>query len=607
MWVYRVDIRNLNSIADDELRELFFGSEIVALLGAGISSWSPTNLPLGSDFSDGIFDAIFRDKSGKITDQNEKLLIEIYKLLPFETINESCPYESKITEILRNIFHVTRPNPIHELFAQMLKDNKVNSVITPNYDCSLDSAIAAQYNSEINLDIGAIRRIIFDSDTDQVDLSSIQLFFKIHGSTDDFSGKSLVFRLHQEGVLPPWKRHVFRKAIEGKVLLVVGYSGSDFDICPEIPLASPKRIIWNVRNAKIKENRPNLKEVAKKTDTTFIVADMVDFLSKVFQPVNANPSHNPLDLENIFRHNFSSHERRLWKVRILNNLTYNHSALMETKQILKEGSRGVNFDIEVLSQYGGASASFGNYKQAALAHEKAAKIANKYVSSPEEMCRQLLFASDAWRCYGGFSRSILCHLKVKKVIQKIPNPSLSMQAGISRNEVLIMRHLYDLLKRLYIKPLAQKVRSHVEGLIKSIIEIYRDSGEWYPLQQMELWNERFDLPHTVTTFSGEYEIPPSLEGYRQLNFPMGEMMAFRQKNTRGNIPITTEIVTEARRLANLAIALGINPEIWKMHLLILLKYKNERNLINDTKIFFQTFMNCEYSLFFRVWRLILRD
>jgi hypothetical protein len=602
-----VDIRKLNSISDNELQDLLAGSEIVALLGAGISSWSPTNLPLGSNLSDGIFDAIFRDKSGKVTDQNEKLLLKIYKLLPFETINESCPDEAKLTEILRSIFHVTRPNPIHELFAQILKEKKVKSVITPNYDCSLDSAIAAQYNTNIDLDIGVIRRIIFDSDIDQIDLSTAQLFFKIHGSTDDFTGRSLVFRLNQEGVLPPWKRHVFRKAIEGKILLIIGYSGSDFDICPEIPLAGPKHVIWNVRKEKIEEIKPNPKEVAKRITTIFIAADMVDFLSKLFQPVIANQGHSSLDLENTFRQSFPLYKRRLWKVRILNNLTYNHSALIETKQLLKEGPRVGIFDIEILSQHGGASASFGNYKQAALAHEKAAMIANEYVSSSEEMCRQLLSASDAWRCYGGFSRSILRHLQVKKEIQKIQNPSLSIQAGISRNEVLIMRHLYDLLKRLYIKPLTKKVRSHVEELIKRLIEIYRDSGEWYPLQQMGLWNERFDLPHKVTTWSGEYETPPALEGYRQLNFPMGEMMAFRQNISRGNIPISIEIGTEARRLANFAIALGINPEIWKIHLLILLKFKNERNLINDTKIFFQTFMNCEHSFFFRIWRLILRD
>lgn len=542
-----------------------------------------------------------------MADPNEELLKEVYRLLPFEIVNERCPDEPRIRRLLRTIFDVYLPNPVHELFAKMLKAHRVNSIITPNYDCSLDMSIAAQYCTNIGRDMGYIRRVVEEDDIEGIDLRNTQLYLKIHGSTDDPSGESLVFRLQQEGVLKPWKRKVFRQAIEGKILLIIGYSGNDFDICPEIPLAKPMRIIWNVRKADEDKIPPNSTTVSKKVDTTFVAADMRDFLSRLFEPVIAYYGHSSLDLENIFRMNFAEHVRRLWRTRTLNSLTYNFSALTETDRFFAVGSRkGADFDIDFLSEHGGASASYGNYRQSAFAHERASIVAKDNGFPLDSVYRQLLFASDAWRCYGDLMRAVIRHLQVVAGVRKLSNPTASLRAGVFRNEVLMTRHLYDLFKRLLLKPIAWLIQLRAGKLIRKTVKILRDSGEWYPLQQMELWRKRFDLPLEVTTLEGEYETPPSLEGYQQLNFPMGSMMAFRHDVDAGDIPLTDENGKEARKLANLAIGLGIRPEIWKLHLLILRKFKSEREFGNDLREFWRAFKDCEYSLLFRIWRLILR-
>ncbi len=602
-----MNLRELKPISDDEFSALISGGEIVALLGAGISLWAPTDLPTGRDFTNALFRVLFHDECGRLVDPNEDLLREVYKSLPFEVVNERCPDEPKIRQLLRGIFDVYQPNPIHELFAKMLKAKRVNSIITPNYDCSLDMAIAAQYGTNIRHDMGDIRRVVEEDNIKGIDLLKTRMYLKIHGSTDDPSGESLVFRLQQEGVLLPWKRKVFRKAIEGRILLIVGYSGSDFDICPELPLAKPMRIIWNIHKAGEDKIPPSPKRVSKKIDTTFIIGDMRDFLSRVFEePVTAHYGHSSLDLENIFRRNFPEHVRRLWRIRTLNSLTYNYSALTVTERFFAEGSRGAEFNIEVLSEHGGASASYGNYKQAAFTHEEASRVARDNGLPAEAAFRQLLFASDAWRCYGDLLRALAIHLEVAASVRNLSNPNASLKAGVFRNEVLILRHPYDLFNRLYLKPFAWLIRLRVGKIIKKTVEILRDTGEWYPLQQMELWRKRFDLPLEVTTLEGEYETPPSLEGYQQLNFPMGKMMAFRHDVSVGDIPLTDENGKEARRLANLAIRLGIRPEVWKLHLLILRKFKTERDFCNDLCEFWRAFRDCEYSLLFRIWRLILR-
>lgn len=432
------------------------------------------------------------------------------------------------------------------------------------------------------------------------------MYMKIHGSTDDPSGESLVFRLQQEGVLKPWKRQAFRQAIQGKDLLIIGYSGSDFDICPEIPLAKPEHIIWNVRTAEEDRIPSNAIAVSKRVDTTFVAADMRDLLSRLFEPVAADYGHSPLDLHRTLRRSFPESVIRLWRTRTLNSLTYNTAALAETGRFLSEASRGAEFDIEVLSEHGGASASYGNYREAALTHERASRVAKNNGLPQETSYRQMLLASDAWRCYGRLLRALVRHVQVIAGVRKISNPTESLKASIFRNETLMLRHPYDLFKRLYIKPLAWLVQLRVGKVIERTVGILRDAGEWYPLQQMELWRTRFGLPPEVTTFDNEYETPPSLEGYKQLNFPMGRMMAFRHQVDSGDIPITEESGKEARRLANLAIDLGIRPEIWKLHLLILRKFKAERNLDHDIRAFWKAFKGCEYSLLFRIWRLALR-
>lgn len=119
-----MNLRKIESISDDELSALQSDGEVVALLGAGISLWSPTDLPTGREFTDALFRVLFHDECGRLVIPNERLLEKVYKQLPFEIVNERCPDERKIRELLRGIFDVYRPNPVHELFAKTLKAGK---------------------------------------------------------------------------------------------------------------------------------------------------------------------------------------------------------------------------------------------------------------------------------------------------------------------------------------------------------------------------------------------------------------------------------------------------------------------------------------------------
>lgn len=578
----------------------------VALIGSGISLWAPSNLPTGNQFAKSVFSLLFHDELGNIGDQNPIILKKYFDKLPFEVINENCPSLSGIENLLRNIYDKYQPNPLHELFASLLCEGEIQSIITPNYDCCFDSAIARVFGSPISGDHGKVIRVINKDDSLLAQNHYASVYFKIHGSTDDESGESLVFHLNQEGVLQPWKRELFRNILRNKTLLVVGYSGSDFDICPEIALAKPQQIIWNFLSFDEKTTSPNIKFLSEQCDLSVIKGDMREFLSRLYRPVTASIGKSELDLDRLLMETFDDECRILWRIRIYNSINYNKSALVETNTQINQEHDQITL-ITFLSEHAGASASFGKYREAAKAHDKAARIAQDKSIPESILITQTLLACDAWRCYGSFLKSINRYRKAAFLIRDMPCPSQNLLADLDRNLILLIRHPYDFFRRFQMTRLTRKIQMTAAEAISRSVNFYRENGAWYQLQQVGLWRERFHLHEQISFHLDEYETPLSKEGYRQLNFPMGRMMAFRHEVKRIDRPLTTDEVNEARELISDAKELGITPEIWKLSMLILLKGKNGQRSSKDIIEFIKAFTSCQYSPLFRIWRLLLGE
>ena len=311
----------------------------------------------------------------------------------------------------------------------LLFDGKIQSVITPNYDCCLDTAIASVFGVPIGENPGKVARVVNEYDSIVASSCHSPIYFKIHGSTDDRSGKSLVFRLNQEGVLQPWKRELFRNNLRGKTLLVIGYSGSDFDICPEIALAHPKQIIWNFLSWNKDNIPPNIKFLSQRCDLIVIKGDMRDLLSRLFRPVTASFGKSKLDLDQLLKDTFDENCKDLWQIRIYNSINYNKAALIETSAQINQAHDPMTL-ISFLSEHAGAFASSGKYRDAAETHDRAARIAQDKSISRDTFITQLLLACDAWRCYGSFLKSVARYRKAASLIRDIPEPT-SVFAGKS--------------------------------------------------------------------------------------------------------------------------------------------------------------------------------
>ena len=332
---------------------------------------------------------------------------------------------------------------------------------------------------------------------------------------------------------------------------------------------------------------------------------MRELLSRVYSRIDSDFGHSNLDINKMVRMKFPQLVRRLWRIRVYNSLNFNLSALRETRDTMANAMLNEQDLMDVLSEHAGASASFGKYRQAAKSHDRASRIGKDAAMPHPLWIGQILLACDAWRCYGSFPRALFRWWQANRRIRELQNPPPQLIAALDRNYILIMRHPYDLFKRLHLRFLAAIVQSRVLTTISRTVVFFRQQGAWYQLQQLGLWRERFDFPEEVSTDGGDYKTPPSTEGYKQLNFPMGRMMAFRHNHDRSGYRLTDREVLEARELAHDATELGIMPEIWKIHLLILRRAEPHNKLRTDFQRFWKAFMDCEYSLLFRIWRLIL--
>jgi hypothetical protein len=187
------------------------------------------------------------------------------------------------------------------------------------------------------------------------------------------------------------------------------------------------------------------------------------------------------------------------------------------------------------------------------------------------------------------------------------DPPENLYADLDRNLILLIRHPYDLFQRTRMRRLEKKMQQIAGGAISRSVAHYRESGNWYGLQQLGLWEERFHLRMDRPALPQGYETPISNEGYRQLNFPMGRMMAFRNSLRGIRRLLTKGEAAELRGLITEADELGILPEVWKLNLLILQNAGQEDRSFTDFLSFVRAFTKCQYTFLFGIWRLLMRE
>lgn len=551
------------------------------LVGSGISIWEPSDLASGQDFTSAAFSVLFADISSLSVP--ERILLEKvfgkrwssrFSGMPFEHLMECCPSEEKANALINHLYYSRRPNSIHLVLAKGMREGKIGSIITTNYDCCMDEALDREM-------VRFTKVVTSDQARDALKLQDVPCYFKIHGSVEEGMESTPMFSLKHERLLHRDKRDLFSHLVTGKTLLVIGYSGLDFELCPEIERLNIKQFIWNNRN----NEYPSVSaaRLLREKDGTLLYGDMRTLITNWLgmDGVPEMTSEKTTQVEKIIRQVFTDDEISLWRIRVLNSLgmpSYALKALRATRHSVDP------FFIDV--HYGRAHFHAGRYKTARRWFRRAFWH-QLFRGKKQAAADAALESSDAYRSYGAPVRAYLCTflvdlfkvkpLRAKKLLKQalIVKDVMTIVGALNKSHKMVIALLENLLRR-------KLVECATEAL---------ETGNWIDFQQVALVSEEMgiELPEMA---SADYYLPPkAAEGYRHLGYYIPQTMVFAADclRDRSRLRISVEAQREWRHHVKICGRLGINSSLWKI--LALGSNEKTRNAAR------QYFKLCEYGFF----------
>lgn len=541
----------INSVDGDAyLTNLTKKRGIVALLGSGVSIWHPSNLPNGQKITQELATII----ASSISSPNTRT-VEFIGRTAFEHIMERYPKPHLLQSIVARAFSPTYPNPVHMAFARLLNEGIVEYIITTNYDEGLERACLSVCNPS------RIPQVIVKKD-DPVQVGQ-PVIFKIHGCAKPGNEESLVVTLGEEGEMPDWKRGLIEQLINGRALFVCGYSGLDFEICPELVFLKPASITWNSYSDPSKDENAltaNANRVLAALKGTVLVGDMREMLEKLGQSCQASFSAaSPSFVQNLVNE-LDSWELDKWRVWVLNGVGCASEAITVANR-MRANSRSL-VDRQLDSALALAEALFhsGLYKQAGTAYREAASLVRGSLDWDKKLKAELgVIESDRVAGYWFRARRRIITLTKTLPKQASPNQREKVDSAIALKRVLLRRYPFYLSNLLRLRPIAAKIQTSAQAELALVAAYSAKYGKWFDLQHCEMLASKFQLPFSEI-YSGTTVPLSSHEGYRQLGYFVAEMMSYRNllaDPNRKNPPLQPDYLRQAQEI-------GINPEVWKL-------------------------------------------
>lgn len=585
------EVYEINSLDGTKpLKNLASTGDIVLLAGSAISLWAPTSIPTGQ--------ALTRDVAKLLAEQagmpdKTNRIIEYIISTPFEYVNNQCPRTDVLAEVIPSLFYPKKPNAIHKAISKLVQKKVISSIVTTNYDNALEASFPKKL----------IKVIIHETDV-KTTRSTSRILFKIHGSADPKNSASMVYQLSQEGEMAKWKSKFLRKLLHGNTLLVMGYSGFDFEICPEIISSRVKNVIWISRDLPEKISH-NAERVLMEKRGTLLVGDLQDallFLGSALK--KQKPRFKDSNLGKILSRKLIKTELRFWACRVLSPPGYASYAEKMAKEVYDD-SLPESIERGLSSFYlGDALYSEGRYLESAYYTKEASRIflqnnrIDDFVFSEAK-------GVDALRCTGHINRARQRLAVARNTLASFNvGNSLQLSTKLDLQEILILREEYgrlEILSRYFPYFFKRKKREKADvakTLLKSVAKVSAKYGQWHDLQQCKMWANRMAIDFSEV-YKGSLKPAEDLFGWKQLGHKVPEMMAIRDALSKaGRKAVNKE---EVLKQIKVAIDIGCNPEVWKLSLAL---YKHYPSI----KFFFDwrwlvAFMRCQYSPMMRIIKL----
>jgi hypothetical protein len=580
-----------NSRAGRDLLATLRVEGFVALVGSAISIWKPCDLPPGTEVTDSLATLL---SASATTPADVGALI---KATAFEHAMDACQRKEQLGDNLLSIYQAATPNDLHGAFAKLCDQGIIEHIVTTNYDTCLEAACGLMVPSKR----GAIQCLVTEADAERLD-STRPVIFKVHGcaARDTTRGKqqrSMVFTLGREGLLAPWKRRLLYRLLAGRNLLVCGYSGLDFEICPELANLHAK-IVWNCRGT---VTAPSLKDNARRvlndSAGTALVGDMRDVLGLLTSGTSITADRAPTvgGLERRLTTGLTPWDVDVWRAVLFSGIGCATEAIRHGEDMLERAGVDAERRADALHGLGRGLFHNGRYEQASQRYREAVTDARRS-GNRERALGITLDLAEAERCAGHWLRA----WRTVKSVQRDLKPSEDwLRAVVSLRKVLILRLWYQLASRLWLRPVASRIRSHCRRLLTQVVAQAKE-GAWLELQQCELWATRLGIPFKEI-YSGPLNPLPSHQGYGQLGYIVAETMAKRDALQAGE-PSTP--ISELEATLKQASDLGAGAEAWKLAWVIVRK-KGRKALSTERRSeAFRMWRQCEYTILMRLFLLV---
>lgn len=590
----------LDPAGKDEFRNLIGEEKIILLVGSKVSEWYPSSLPSGMEVTRQISE-LLADQISNVDEQHKQKVVGFIRRAPFEYIIDRCPRQQKVKLLLARLYRSNNPNLVHRAIANLVCADRIHSVITPNYDMCLEAVLP---------DKNPLRHIVLPKHLEGITHGD-RVLFKIHGSAQAGLESTMVVSLSEEGRLPEWKQTLLRDIIEGKYLLVMGFSGLDFEISPYIVQSKPKKVIWNsYRNPTHVPQTlsPNARRILSTCPSVVVWGDLRHLLAEMDKPFVWYNTFFTLRVDELLRQELTLIDLKLWSAAVLSPPGYAYYAKLLAYDLMRSLSRDDSEYTMAVNIYGDALYSQGKYLDSAHYTEESSRLFLTH-GDISNFIRSETRGIDALRCAGLFkeayqrleiARQTLSQLQCYEVEKEQLTAKLDLQ------EVLLIRERYSRAKVLYQRGIfSRKMRNRmrecqVEGkqLLQNVVEISEKYGQWHDIQQSRMWSGRLDISFNEV-YDGPLKPLDDMAGWSHLGYIVPEMMSLREALLKGEYDKAPEATVRGHIL--LAKEIGCEPEVWKLTLSL---WKHYGWRLSDFHFdWLKAFIRCQYNIVMRLFKL----
>lgn len=530
------------------------GSGATALLGSAISSFAPTCLPMGSTIGKAIAERL-ADRCAS----DRKILIQTVADTAFEHVIERCPAPELVRAVLSERFQAVPPNEVHRAFARLVGSGTLAHIVTTNYDVGLEAAFQEEK--------GAVVLVRNDAEA-KAARDAPNVLFKIHGCATPSFAHEMVFRLTDEAQLTGWKKDMLRTVVEGRPLLMAGYSGMDFEICPELPRLGAERVVW-LHLGDLQRVTPNAWRVLRESGGVLLRGDVKVLAAGLLGMKSVSADWDPGGAEfvdTLFKQ-LEPQELDLWRARLFGVIGCATDAVGAASRLLAAAERRNDAagQARALSLRAQGRFHHGRYIDAARDYARAARIARRS-GDLHELRVALNGVIETNRCAGRLLRTwralnaLRLHARgTRGTPEHGPSRADAVMLG-----VVFRRHAYYLATRIPRRRGLRSVRRALRGRIRErarrglseVSAIAAASGNWMQLQQTRLWARRYHLRWS-SIYQGTMNPLPSRDGYGQLGYLVARSMAVRDEKRVPDAKVLTELLPAL-------VAIGAMPEAWKL-------------------------------------------